>query len=419
VNVRAQAPGDFGRRRGLRGLALVAVIVGIVAGAGSAGATTQTKFYGASATPTGPISNSTVNYRLTLTNDSSSTQTLGSANFWAPLAWKVNSVASSPVTSTDSHTWNISAQSGSTAPNGSTTDVVQFRAKTNNDALSPGAQVTATVNVTCQAGTAFWQTEAKQANNFSGSSGNDFLPVSGSPNIATGGFVFDPIGTQQKGVQFTVTVTATDGCGNTNTSYGGGAVLSGNPFTGSIDSQTWASGVDTAKLTPTVSQLGAKLHIQDPTVGAADSNTFAVVDALKTCDPSTVLCELGDTTKIDAPTPGTGQTLSLGLLSGTGVAFGTCAAGALPGEAIATVDPSGYTGPFTITLTYDKSIAPGTGVSNFVVCKSNDGGVTWEQLSPCKNHPSPPCISSRNRTGAGDLVETLLVTPTDPAYGTD
>jgi hypothetical protein len=307
---------------------LVAVMVGIVLSAGSAGATTQTKFYGASVTPS--FANSTVTYTLTLKNDSSSTQTLGSANFWAPVGWVLTTPTA--VQSADGHSWSASTQSGSTAPDGSKNlNVVQLRANTNNDALAPGQQISTTLGVTCTAaGT--WQTEAKQANNFSGSSGNDFLPVSGNSNIATG------------------------------------------------------------------------------------------CDQATTCPAGSIKCELTNgTTTIDVtPPPGPGQTLSLGLLSGSGVTFAGCpTTGALSGGAIAVVDPSGYTSPFTVTLTYDKSIAPGTGVSNFVVCKSNDGGLTWKQLSPCKNQPSPPCISSRNRTGAGDLVENLLVTPTDPAYGTD
>jgi hypothetical protein len=306
---------------------LVAVMLVIVLSAGSAGATTQTKFYGASVTPS--FANSTVTYTLTLKNDSSSTQTLGSANFWAPAGWVLTTPTA--VQSADGHSWSASTQSGSTAPDGSKNlNVVQLRANTNNDALAPGQQISTTVGVTCTAaGT--WQTEAKQANNFSGSSGNDFLPVSGNSNIATG------------------------------------------------------------------------------------------CDQATTCYPTTIKCELTNgTTTIDADTPTTGK-LSLGLLSGSGVSFTGCpTTGALSGGAVAFVDPTNYPpGPFTITLTYDKSIAPGTGVSNFVVCKSNDGGLTWKQLSPCKNQPSPPCISSRNRTGAGDLVENLLVTPTDPAYGTD
>jgi hypothetical protein len=433
VNVRASALGDFGRRRGLRGLALVAVIVGIVAGAGSAGATTQTKFYGASVSPTSTAAaSSSVEYTLTLENESNSTQTVGSGNFWAPAGWTVNSVVSTPVTSTDSHTWNISKQSGSTAPDGTKADAVQFRAATNNDALTPGSSVSAKVLATaaCTAGAAVWQTEVKQANNFSGNPGNDFQPAAGDVNTtvtvspaALGSFVFNTIGTQQTGVTFTVTVTAKDTCGNTKTDYspGAGASLSGNLIGISpYPSLNWNTGVGTADLTPTASQLGAKLHYQDGAIGK-DSNSFNVVDQKTTCSTTTIKCELTNgTTTVDADTPTGDQLLNLGLVSGSGVTLTGCTSGGVPsGEAVVTVDPTNYTGPFTITLTYDKSIAPGTGVANFVVCKSNDDGATWKQLSPCKNHPSPPCIVSRSRTGVGDLVENLLVTPTDPGYTTD
>ena len=406
---------------------LVAVMLGIVLSAGSAGATTQTKFYGASVSPTsGVAANAMVTYTLTLKNEATSTQTLGSANFWAPSGWTVNSVRQSPVG------WNVSTQSGSTAPDGTKADAVQFRAATNNDALTPGSSVFAQIVATtaCTAGAAVWQTEAKQANNFSGNPGNDFQPAAGEVNTtvtvspaALGSFAFNTIGTQQTGVKFTVTVTAKDTCGNTKTDYSGtNAVLSGN-LTGinPYPSLNWNTGVGTADLKPTASQLGAKLHVEDSVSGiGADSNSFNVVDQGTTCSATTIKCELTNgTTTIDAGTPTGDQLLNLGLVSGAGVTFTGCSGGALSGEAVVTVDPTNYTGPFTITLTYDKSIAPGTGVANFVVCKSNDDGLTWEQLSPCKNHPSPPCILSRNRTGAGDLVENLLVTPTDPAYGTD
>jgi hypothetical protein len=409
---------------------LVAVMLGVVLSGGSAGATTQTKFYGASVSPTsGVAANATVTYTLTLKNETTSTQTLGAANFWAPSGWTLGPVQQSPAG------WNVSTQSGSTAPDGSKDDAVLFRAATNNDALAPGQLVSASVVATtsCTAGQVSWQTEAKQANSFSGPPGNDFQPTAGDVNTtvtvgaaALGRFAFDPIGTQQTNQAFTVTITAYDSCGNVKTDYTGGATLTGdltglgNPYSLSWGTNT---GVGSASLTPTTSQFVAQLHVQDGTVGA-DSNTFEVADKATTCTSSGP-CHLSDTdgtTTIDSPTPSGSQTLNVGLLSGSLVgAFTGCSAnGPLPGESIVTIDPSGYTTSFTVTLTYSKSIAPGTGVANFVVCKSNDTGVTWTALSLCKNnHPSPPCILSRSRTGVGDLVETLLVSPNDPAWGTD
>lgn len=413
-------------------VALVGATFAVLMAVGSAGADTQTKFYGASVTPSAVVAGqSSVSYTLTLTNEADSVQTLGSANFWAPAGWTVNSVPSSPVLSTGSHSWNISEQSGATAPDTTTADAVEFRAASNADALAPGESVSATVQATaaCVAGPATWQTESKQANDFSGV-GNDFQPEAGdvATTVTVGqaglaGFVFDSIGTQQVGVSFNVTVTAYDACGNVATDYNGGATLSGtltgvsNPY----PALSWNHGVGTESLTAVHAQFSAKLHIEDGT-SAADSNGFEVADKAATCDSSGSCDVQYGATTFSAQAPSGSQTLQVGLLSGdvVGSSFTGCTSGApLPGEEVATVDPSGYTSPFTITLTYGKSIAPGTGVANFVVCKSSDNGATWEPLGLCKEkNPAPPCIASRHRTGVGALVETLLVSPEDPAWGT-
>lgn len=423
-----------GRGRNLRRLALLIGIVAVVSGVGSATATTQTRFYGASVSPAaGVAAAARVTYTLTLKNEANSTQPVGSANFWAPSGWTVNAVPAGPVTSPDGHSWNITKLPGSTAPNGTSADVVMFRAATNGDVLAPGQTVSANVDATstCTAGTANWQTETKPATDFSSAPGDDFQPAPGDVNTAVtvgsaalGSFAFDPIGTQKTGVAFTVTVTAFDTCGNKKTDYGGGATLSGNlTGVGAYPPLTFQpnTGVATASVTPHSAQFSAKLHVQDGLV-AADSNAFTVADQTATCTSSAPCVLSNGTTTVGSPTPSGSQTLAVGLLSGNAVggSFTGCTPdGPLPGESVVTVDPSGYSSAFTITLTYSKSIAPGRGVANFIVCKSSDNGVTWKHLDLCKtNHPSPPCILSRNRTGVGDLVETLLVLPNDPAWGT-
>jgi hypothetical protein len=413
---------------------LLAVLLGVGLSAGSAGATSGTKLYGASVSPASVPGNARVTYTLTLSNESTTPQAIGSADFWAPAGWTVNSVPAS-VLSPDSHTWNISSQTNSTAPDLSLTDVVLFRAATNGDKLDPGQSVSASVDATapCAQGPATWQTQTKQANDFSGA-GNDIEPAPGDVNTtvavgpaALGSFTIDSIGTQKQGVPFTVTVTAYDTCGVVKTDYSGGAALTGN-LTGisSPYSLSWGPtpGVGTANLTPTAAQLGAQVHVQDGTVGA-DSNPFDVLGAGTTCTATSGSCQLTDengTTTVKIPTPSGDESIDVGLLPGSlfGTFTGCSPNGPLAGESIVTIDPHGYTGPFTMTLVYGKKIAPGTGVPHFVVCKSNDGGATWEAISPCDNQqPVAPCILHRSRTGVGDLVETLLVSPEDPAWGTD
>jgi hypothetical protein len=238
--------------------------------------------------------------------------------------------------------------------------------------------------------------------------------AAGSGSLA--GFSFDPIDRQAANTPFQVRVTATDTCGFTKTDYSGGATLSGNlagsPTYGPF---AWANGVGTATVTPSVSQSGAVLTATDGQV-MGQSNSFDIFDSI--C-PASTLCEASNgttdvTTLVDSNTPAT-----MGLMLGTPGAQFTCngstnnAVGSL-----VTIDPRNYAGStFLVTLRYSKSVAPGTGVANFVVCLGKSG--TFTQLSPCKNKTGgTPCIDSRNRNGVGDLVIVLRLSPSDPVGGT-
>jgi hypothetical protein len=88
-----------------------------------------------------------------------------------------------------------------------------------------------------------------------------------------------------------------------------------------------------------------------------------------------------------------------------------------------------YKNPITITFRWDKSLVPGTGVSNFTLCLakpfSADGGY-WQpgvfrvvQDCPSKLTAKTilPCASKRSRNNAGDLVIVLLAGSGDPGVG--
>jgi hypothetical protein len=172
-----------GRRRiGRRAAALVAVALGMLIGgsAQASGPSSGNKVYDATVkAASGPVAGVSTSYMLTLGNDSStnSSITLGSADFWAPPGWSLGAVTSTPAG------WTVAVQHNVTAPDGSVTDVVTFRATA---PLTNGQSIQATVTGTapCSPSSSLWQTEAKQSNNFSGPPGNDFTP-SPSNNTTT------------------------------------------------------------------------------------------------------------------------------------------------------------------------------------------------------------------------------------------
>jgi hypothetical protein len=385
---------------------------------GSAQATTSTKFYAASIAPASATAgSSSAQFTLTLTNTTKSTQTLGSANFNVPAGWTIGSPAAGStkaITSDEGKPWTVA----------NAANVIQLRAVSAGDALAPGHSVSATVttSIPCGAvGTAAWTTQAKQSNSFNGPPGNDFVRMGSDPTvtIAAGegslaSLVFDTVGRQAVGTPFQVTVTAKDACGITKTDYSGATLsgtLTGTPTYGAF---TWSNGVGTATVTASSSQTGATLTASDGAVSGT-SNPFDLFDAICTAN---TLCEAGNesthvSTLVDANTPAT-----MGLtLSAPGVQF-VCNGGVRNAVgSLVTLDPKDYGGKsYLAELRYSKSVAPGTGVANFVVCLGENGAFT--ELAPCKNAASTRCIDKRNRNGVGDLVIVLRLDPSDPVGGT-
>ena len=88
-----------------------------------------------------------------------------------------------------------------------------------------------------------------------------------------------------------------------------------------------------------------------------------------------------------------------------------------------------YKNPITVTLRWDKSLVPGTGVSNFTLClmKPNGGDNGYWQpgvFRTVQNCPAKltantilPCVSKASRNNAGDLVIVMLAGSGDPVPG--
>jgi hypothetical protein len=395
------------------GVALLAALVAVI---GAAQAAPQHKTYSATAHVVGgDVSASHAKLRLILTNKTRS-QTLGSANFNAPAG-----ITPTAVVGAASRAGWTAAISGST---------VMFRSTSNP--LPQNQSVSADVSVsisqaTC--GSATWTTQAKQSNDFSGS-GNDFqFDPQGSDLTPLGSFEIAPIQTIKDAqtipailteVPHTSTTTARDLCENVKTSYTG-AVRTQTLLTQATFSPTsglsWSNGIGTVVITPEWTETGNDLTVTDPLSGvSATSNSFDTTDKL--CTPSETNCLWEDEAKkilAQASTPPSGANIGIGFNSL--LPFDCAGADEPVGGSMVNINPRGYTAPYSVSLTYQKSAIPKGPASDFDVCLSKDNGATWgAALSECAGTPVAPCILERKKV-SGDLRIVLFLSPSDPWGG--
>jgi hypothetical protein len=408
------------RRTGLTTVGVALSLAALVAVVGAAQAAPQQKKYAATVHVVGgDVSATHATLKLILTNKTRS-QTLGSANFMAPAGVTVDLAG---VGAADRTGWTASRLSAST---------VAFRSTSNALPLNQSVSANVSVSIsqaTC--GPANWLTSAKQSNDFSGS-GNDFqFDPQGSDLTPLGSFVIAPIQTVQDGqtipailteVGHVSTTTARDVCENTKANYSG-AVRSATFLTqaGYSPAQglNWSNGTGTVTITPEWTETGNALTVSDTTTGvSATSDFFDTTDKL--CTPSVTLCEWedeGKNIKANSSTPPAGANLGIGFNS---LLPFDCAGGDEPiGGSIVNINPRGYTAPYTVSLTYQKSATGNGPASSFDVCLSKeDGAAEWDApLSPCPSDPQEACILERKRVSGGHLLVTLFLLPGDPWGG--
>lgn len=386
-------------------------------------------------------------FEVQVQNDTSSNVTLGSSNVTAPTGWTVNSAM---VTDASGHNWSACGGDGTTCGAGS---VVELRANSSSDSLTAGQSVTAyadvTTNCAASGSSALWQQETKQANNFSGTPGNDFagkaldLNPLGSFSVTTDiAAVVDRSATPS----VTWTVTAKDTCGQTKAAGaapGQVAYRGTNPYSDSVthtgltgagfnpaSGLSWgaSNGIGTLTVTPNTSEGGNQLTETDtPTGISTSSQSFTVVDELCT-KTNGKPCVVNDgqyrnngvaTTTLGTPNGTNPNKGSLGLgfdpsLDTTGCVQG---AGQL-GEKMIIV-PSGDLGTYQVTITLTKAALNKSSPSSLYICfKSDDPSVSpgtngWIVLQNCSSTVTDPCIVSR--TGAGGGVQFVLsLAPGDP-----
>ncbi|MFL5915476.1 MAG: hypothetical protein ACJ752_07555 [Gaiellaceae bacterium] len=414
---------------------LLAVAVAVAIAAATADATPN-KPYTANVHQT--LGNSS-SMTFTVTNDPHASQTVGSANFTAP----------SGLTLTPGTVGTNVSHAGWTAVVDSV-GILELRSNSSANALTQGQSVRADVTVTLTTqcttrpatpGDAAWQVQAKQSNDFSGSPGNfmQFDPTH-SDLTPLGSFVFGPVESVVTAADgplhvpqiivnqsAPISITALDTCGNVDADYSGGTFgLATGLALPDFSGLTWSQGVGSATVTPVTIEVGDQFSIIDGasgisanSVSTSPKTTFDVVETI--CAKQGTVCVWTDKNKPITATstvPGDNNghaSLGLGYKPfRNGV---TCGAGSPVGDSIY-IDPYQYTNPYTIVLTYAKSLLPKGPASNVVTCKSIDDGVTWDrtQLLPCSSKPVAPCADAANIQG-GALQITLYLEPGDPHSG--
>jgi hypothetical protein len=264
---------------GASGIAtLVVVLLVVVPSALSVGGPDE---YTASISPTTVVAGTGTIYTLTIT-DSGSTGKMGAANITIPSGY-TGATFGTPTTSSGK-TWTASISSG----------VVQLRAATNGQVISPGdtvSVVVTTANALTVTGSYTWATAANEAIDFSGiaftRTGNDpAVTVTPGPLHH---FNFANISARIAGTPFGVTVTARDSFGNLKYDYPDGSTgalsgLGNSPLPLPIGTPpvynnplTFTAGVASGNVTAYLASNTSQLIVNSG--GKSGSTTFIVQPA--------------------------------------------------------------------------------------------------------------------------------------------
>ena len=441
-------PSNRPRRRVPASLLLASVLILLAASVQGAAALTGSKPYTAIVTvsPDPVGAGATATYHLYLEDDQSNTQQIGSANISAP---------------------GITFPSQSISLSTGTATVYSDHIELRDLSIQPGGSISidfdATVTCSPNGDTVNWDVEPHQSNNYNGPPGNAFYPPTAASDTETGvtgschlAFrVEDPAGTftntqpadAEKNATITtviydptgarVKVEAEDGTGYRLTSFSGTITLASSPSAklGGTYSTPAVDGV--ATFTPTIPTHGTYTFQASstsiPSSGWATSNQFTIVD--DACGPGeTCTVNIPGKEKVESTNTGGGYTtISVG---GTDVSCGDSYEHAPYVTEINNTD-SNATGTKSDTVTIYKQYVnsqPNNGVSFYQVCyQANhsfttlDGSAAVEDpagtftglLPDCPPHPSAsdaPCVLSKTKDKAGNVVIELLLPAGDPKH---
>lgn len=385
------------------------------------------KCFAVAVSPSTPTGVST-SFTFTITNEAA-TQQLGSAQISAPAGFTITgaSVASGTASFTSSSALFLNL---SVAPSATTT-------------------LTLTASTPCSGGAYQWGIEAKQSNNFNGS-GNDFqLDPASAGNLngtLTGSLAFtsEPTNTAT-GATITsqggpVKVEVLNGCGQLDTSSKAEVNVAIGPNSGpgtlSGTVMVAASGGIASFSDLKINQPGGyTLVAASPGITSATSDSFTIF-AGSSCTSSTCTASASSPTTSGTVTTSSataGDSIMAEMQSVNSNFNYQCptysAVADVLGFAVFTAQGAPDSIPLTVTIRIEKSLVSSThpGASSWQICyasttqfKAVPGtdtqGVTiggtpgyFTGLLPdCSSKQGAPCVQSRNKNNAGDVLVTFL-----------
>lgn len=302
--------------------------------------------------------------------------------------------------------------------------------------------VTVTVPSTAPCDTT-WATVVKQSNNFSSSSGNDFVGVGASTPVAGGMHLVwtDPSDVQyDKAMSPAPQVTARDACDNVVTNFTGSTAIvnltDADTILATGSSATAVDGVATFT-NLTFSDYGVTDTLTASASGftPARSNPFEIFQSLVTCDDITKPCSVNNLHDPDGTTfvtitadPGPEAVLTTTIKGDPDEILGTC------GQPAGSSEPStGKVVTFnvadrtkTVKMTVPKAqvlVDPNNGTPFMDICLDVPSGsefvdkfgqtTTTGFLPDCSTLRTSTCVSDRRRH-AGDEVITFVLPAGDP-----
>lgn len=416
--------------------------------AAASACTPSGKCFGITVSPTSTAAGVTTSFSFAITNEAT-TQTLGSVKISAPAGFVITGASGPPGT-----------------PPGS---VTVTPASALFVSLSLGSMTTKTVTVSaslgCSGGPYQWGIEAKQSNDFSGT-GNDFqLDPASAANLsgsATGScslaFTSDgqPAGAAVNAVITSnfpapggpVKVAVLDGSGHVATGSAAAitVAIGTNPASGSLSGTLTvnASGGIAAFSDLSINQPGDGYTLTATSPGlspAPPSNPFKIWVSAQPC---TAPCSASSSTTTTKATVTTTSSIPAGDFLGFSLSGGTAYTCAGTYQRVSdtvsfdVLSPSGValsSAQFTVTLQISKStvLASGrTGASQWQICYASTqpfttlpntlgsatiGNAVYQTglLPDCSNTQGAPCVQSRHKDNAGNVIVTFLASG-DP-YG--
>jgi hypothetical protein len=424
---------DHSIRRATRVLAVVVAIVAFVVALAVPALAAKRKNYSASISGTTAFGGNTVTFTITIANQASSFQSLGSANVTIPSGFTfVSFGAQIPP---PGKTWLPPTLAGS---------VIQLRnpGPSNTNALSPGQQLTVGVTVIapCPPATSYtWLTRAKQSNDFSGF-GNDFARIGPDPSVTvtvgcpdhvafgqqpTGTIAGQPI--NAKLFPSGVTVRIEDAIGQLVTNSTAAVSMSIGSGPGSLfgTSPVNAVGGIATYTDLAIDSAGTYTLLgESAPLAAGTSADFEVTGVSGKCDQTPCGAATGGHATADDVTVGA---VSVPVGPCVGVCFvsldegtGDFCEGPCTGNTIIFAPPPNQDEVATLTIEMYKTLFSGN-LGGVRVFKLADDGATVTELFDCPpTDPAAgaPCVSDREHVPGGNALFAILLGFGDPGMGT-